>query len=72
MDEEQKELSPTLASLENPPETACARCQSSLWLLAGKELKCFCRIMHTLTWSDEEKTRVVICDGEFLAQEEGA
>jgi len=48
MDEERKE-SPTLASLEKPPDTACARCQSSLWLLAGKELKCFCRIMHTLT-----------------------
>jgi hypothetical protein len=26
--------------------------------------------MHNLTWSDDEASRVIVCDGEFIGNDE--
>lgn len=63
-------LSPVLKNLQagqasNPPpeSTACRSCPASLWMLSGHELRNFCRVLHVMTWSDEEETAPDQCDG---------
>jgi hypothetical protein len=58
--------------LPNPP-TACQQCHASLWqLTAGHgpdnpgELKNFCRVMRTYTWSTKSQTPYEVCDGLSL------
>ena len=63
--------SPVLASLDTGhcPQTVCASCPKSLWFSSTKSLKCFCRVMHVVTWSSEESQPVQLCDG-VLTQDE--
>ena len=32
-------------------------------------MKCFCRVMHMMTWSDEERVLIAACDGVFETAE---
>jgi len=58
-----------LLSLNKSVETVCARCPNSMWFGSAKEQKCFCRVMHAVTWSVEEKYQITHCDGEILRGE---
>lgn len=64
-------ISPTLASIsakERPdPSTVCEVCPASVWFTSPAGLKCFCRVMHLVTWSKEEPNDLTHCDGEVMA-----
>jgi len=62
--------SPTLLTLNKSVPTVCARCSNSMWFGSEKVTKCFCRVMHALTWSGDGKDVVTHCDGIFLGAEE--
>lgn len=62
--------SPTLTDLEEArrPKTqiACQMCPNSMWLSSPEEVKCYCRIMHTISYSATEPSLITKCDGVFL------
>jgi hypothetical protein len=39
-----------------------------MWFGSEKEQKCFCRIMHALTWSADENNVMTYFDGIFLGE----
>lgn len=65
--------SPTVAQLEEhrrpKPSPVCAACPSSLWFATPEHLKCYCRVMQVVTWSNEEPKAIVACDGILLSQD---
>ena len=69
----QEELNPP------PASTSCRTCPSSMWFTtsdqmqptteSGKVLvKCFCKVMHCITWSEEEPAMPTACDGQAIGQ----
>ena len=64
------EASPTLAALPEPrrPKTAtvCERCPNSLWFASPAEVKCYCRVMFLVSWTNKEPNVLNLCDGLFL------
>jgi hypothetical protein len=66
-------LSPTVAQLDTSrrpnPSSLCATCPNSLWFATADHLKCYCRLMHVVTWSSEEPKPIVACDGLVLSTE---
>ena len=69
-DLEEEAPSPTLTDLEaarRPKvKTACEICPNSMWLSSPEDVKCYCRIMHTISWSAKEPSLITKCDGVFL------
>jgi hypothetical protein len=66
--------SPTVASLEpgRRPKLLpiCASCPHSLWFASAEHLRCFCRLMHVVTWNSEEPSSpIAACDGILLSGE---
>jgi len=53
------------------PSTVCEICPASVWLASPKEVKCFCRIMHVISWSTTEQNQLTDCDGLLIAQQDG-
>src|SRR5476651_336349 len=51
------------------PSTVCEICPASVWLASPKEVKCFCRIMHVISWSTDEPNQLTDCDGLLIASE---
>lgn len=66
-------ISPTisrLASGQKPkPSTVCATCPAAVWHTLSKELRCYCRTMHVMVWSNQEKNPLTACDGREMAIE---
>lgn len=65
--------SPTLTLVEklrrpNPP-TVCGACPHSMWFASKATVKCYCRLMHSLTWTSEEPIPILQCDGVLLGVE---
>ena len=64
--------SPTIALLQErrrpKPSPVCAACPNSLWFASPDHLKCYCRLMHAVTWTSEEPKPIVACDGIVLCQ----
>jgi hypothetical protein len=64
------EQSPTLSALDlarRPKvKTACETCPNSMWFSSPEEVKCYCRIMHLISWSAKEANLITMCDGQFL------
>ncbi len=64
--------SPTLEKLREGkglvPSTICAGCPVSLWYLTATGPSNYCRVMHSLTWGEEQQIKMEACDGEHLAQ----
>ena len=62
--------SPTLAALEESrrpkARTVCERCPNSVWFSSPAEVKCYCRVMFLVTWSNKEPNQLTGCDGIFL------
>ena len=65
-----QEQSPTLTALavaRRPKiKTACETCPNSMWFSSPQEVKCYCRIMHLISWSAKESNLITMCDGNFL------
>ena len=66
-------LSPTLVSLEAKrqpsPEPVCVACPKSMWLSQSASLKCFCRVMHAVTWDSDDPQPILTCDGAMMPDE---
>lgn len=62
--------SPTLSTLDEKrrpePMPVCGPCPHSMWFASGEELKCYCRIMHVITWTSDEPVPITACDGILL------
>jgi hypothetical protein len=65
--------SPTLTSLEPKrrpdPKPVCETCPQSMWFASAAHLKCYCRVMHAVTWNSEEPLPILSCDGILLSSE---
>ena len=59
--------SPTLLALDNARQpkitTACETCPNAIWFSSPEEVKCYCRIMHMITWSGKDSNLITMCDG---------
>ena len=66
--------SPTLAALDESRRpkatTVCEACPNSVWFTSPVEVKCYCRVMFLVTWSNREPNQLTACDGIFLGQDE--
>lgn len=66
--------SPTISRLPSDqrpkPSTVCETCPAAVWHVLPKELRCYCRAMHVLVWSNEEKNPMSACDGREMAIEQ--
>lgn len=66
--------SPTLDALDKSrrpkAETVCERCPASVWFASPEEVKCYCRVMYLVVWSSQEPNQILLCDGEFLGQDQ--
>jgi len=64
------EQSPTLSALDKARQpkvkTACETCPNSMWFSSPEEVKCYCRIMHMISWSAKDANLITMCDGKFL------
>ena len=64
------EQSPTLSALDQARQpkvtTACETCPNSMWFSSPEEVKCYCRIMHMVSWSGKDANLITMCDGMFL------
>lgn len=64
------ERSPTLSALDKARQpkvkTACETCPNSIWFSSPEEVKCYCRIMHMISWSGKDSNLITMCDGAFL------
>ena len=52
------------------PSTVCRSCPQSLWFATQANLKCYCKAMFVVTYSDESpegQTTLTVCDG-LMAQ----
>ncbi len=65
--------SPTLKRLPSnrrpARSTICERCLASVWFASANETKCYCRVMHLVTWSTAEPNTLTACDGQVMAEE---
>lgn len=43
--------------------TVCEHCPDSVWFASPTEVKCYCRVMFLITWSDKEPNQITHCDG---------
>ena len=66
--------SPTISRLpmnQRPkPSTVCERCPAAVWFALPKELRCYCRVIHAVIYSNEEKNALTACDGRDMAIEQ--
>ncbi|GLR55193.1 hypothetical protein GCM10007923_64150 [Shinella yambaruensis] len=66
--------SPTISRLpidQRPkPSTVCETCPAAIWYVLPRELRCYCRAMHVLVYSDQEKNVLTACDGREMALEQ--
>ena len=69
--EQEAEQSPTLSALDKARQpkvkTACETCPNSMWFSSPEEVKCYCRIMHMISWSGKDSNLITMCDGKYLA-----
>ena len=65
-----QERSPTLTALDKARQpkikTACETCPNSIWFSSPEEVKCYCRIMHMISWSGKDSNLITMCDGTVL------
>ena len=64
------ERSPTLSALDKARQpkvkTACETCPNAIWFSSPEEVKCYCRLMHMISWSGKDSNLITMCDGKLL------
>lgn len=62
--------SPTLGAITDTtlpdPPPACETCPAGIWHATEMVLRCYCTVMHTITWQKTEKP-ILLCDGREQA-----
>lgn len=54
----------TLSEARRPGPTACATCPAAVWHTLPNSVHCYCRRMHTETFSSNNpEERITMCDG---------
>ena len=51
---------------QSVPDTLCARCPESVWMLSDASTQCFCRATRHVVYDDLSpslRTRLRVCDG---------
>lgn len=65
-------VSPTIRqlpkNLKPKISTLCEVCPASVWFATEKGAKCFCRVMHLVTWSADDPNALTHCDGKEMAE----
>lgn len=65
--------SPTVAALDlkrRPnPTPVCETCPHSMWFASAAHLKCYCRVMHVVTWNSDDPVPILSCDGILINPE---
>jgi hypothetical protein len=65
--------SPTLVTIDSKRRPAskpvCESCPHSMWFASETQLKCYCRMMHAVTWTSEQPVAILSCDGIVLPTE---
>jgi hypothetical protein len=65
--------SPTLVTIDSKrrpaPKPVCESCPHSMWFASETELKCYCRLMHAVTWTSDQPVAILSCDGIVLSTE---
>lgn len=58
--------SPTLRKLpaERRPSqfTVCSQCTNGVWIATPETLKCYCRALFQMSWTDDEPVPIELCD----------
>lgn len=53
---------------------ACKVCPAAMWQLTGKpespQARCFCRVMHVFTWSNQQQEEILDCDLIYMSEEQ--
>ncbi len=67
MDASGEALRPALHGVVALPNTCCTSCPSAMWHRSSSEIRCFCRVAHSLTWGPdtEHQLQLVECDGRL-------
>ena len=67
-------VSPTVSRLPSDQRqklsTVCVTCPAAIWHALPKEMRCYCRAMHVLVWTEQEKNALTACDGREMAIEQ--
>lgn len=48
---------------------ACDGCPNALAFALKDELRFYCKVMHTITWTSTERTAIVVCTDNIVAAE---
>ena len=52
------------------PSTVCEICPKSNWFVLPKEVRCYCRLMHLVSWTSNDPAAAVSqCDGALMGEE---
>ena len=54
--------------LQPKEAVACMNCPLAAWMLEGKTVKCYCRMLYKFVWETPDPGKITICDGPALAQ----
>ena len=53
------------------PSTICQKCPKSMWFQSPTSLKCYCQVMHTISYeSGQTQEPILSCDGQIIAIQE--
>lgn len=67
-------VKPTLDALDETRRkkinTICEHCPNSVWFKSEAEVKCYCRVMYVIMWSNKEPNQLTNCDGIFIGQDQ--
>ncbi|MDP1872057.1 MAG: hypothetical protein Q8K61_10590 [Gallionella sp.] len=59
---------PTLAEKDKPQEEViCAHCPNAMWMTTHNQLKCFCKVTRSFSWSTAEPIPTTRCTGQLRA-----
>ena len=67
--DEEPYTSPVLERMDDRPQTVCAHCVHSMWSRSRYDLRCYCRAMYAIVWSNREPNNLLACDGHLLQQQ---
>ena len=63
----------TLLQVKLPQSTICQECPKAMWIKNQRNIKCFCQVMHSITYQDDQIQPTMIienCDQQIIAIQE--
>ena len=56
-------------AIQPQKQIACLDCPAGIWFGGEKNLSCYCQILHLKSWSTDDPTDLLYCDGKEKAEE---